>query len=150
MLRVTAEEHRLNFRTLKNHRDALEHASANNNNVKDSVGLLLTFYSVEVGLKYLLNFQEKIPFKHEIPKGSGDYVEKFSHDLNLIISTLKIPASRLSPPPAGPFNGSNQTFKLEQSHEAFRYGLTVTAADQIIIKNYMEKITEYLLQEIPE
>ncbi|WP_288428321.1 hypothetical protein [uncultured Pantoea sp.] len=150
MLRVTAEEHRLNFRTLKNHKDALDNASATNSNVKDSVSLLLTFYSVEVGLKYLLNFQEKIPFKHEKPQGSSDYVEKYSHNLNLIISTLKIPASRLPSPPAGPFICSNQNFNLEQSHEAFRYGLSVTASDQIIIKEYMEKVTEYLMQEIPE
>lgn len=150
MLRVTAEEHRLNFRTLKHHRDALDFASVNDNKVKESVGLLLTFYSIEVGLKYLLNFQEKIPFKHEKPQGSSVFVEKFSHDLDLIISTLKIPASRLSPPPSGPFNCSNQTFKLDQSHEAWRYGLTVATVDQVIIKDYMEKITEYLLQEVPE
>lgn len=150
MLRVTADEHRLNFRNLKHHRDVLELASGTDSKIKESIGLLLTFYSVEVGFKYLLNYQEKIPFKHEKNSKKDEDVEGFSHDLPAIIARLKIPASRLLPPPTGPFNCSSQLFSLSQSHEAWRYGLKVTDAHQIIIKEYMEKITNYLLQEIPE
>ncbi|MGU5660392.1 hypothetical protein [Aeromonas veronii] len=150
MLKVTADEHRLNFRTLKHHRDALDTISATDAKVKESIGLLLTFYSVEVGFKYLLNSQEKIPFRHEKTNKKDEDVEGFSHNLDDIIARLKIPASRLPSPPQGPFQCGTQNFILSQSHEAWRYGLTVDARHQADINQYMEKITKYLLQEVPE
>lgn len=150
MLRVTADEHRVNFRILKHHRDVLDVVSETDNKIKESIGLLLTFYSVEVGFKYLLNYQEKIPFKHQKANRKDEDVEGFSHDLDAIIARLKIPASKLLPPPLGPFSCGTQSFNLSQSHEAWRYGLTVSEADQNVIKEYMDKITAYLLQEVPE
>lgn len=151
MLTVTAEEHRMNFRVLYNHKAALDVASQTNDDIQDSVGLLLSFYSVEVGLKFLLNHAEKIPFRHQVANRKTDeFVEKFSHDLPSIISRLKIPASRLSAPPSGPFNCGTQSFDLSQSHEAWRYGLSVLQADQTTLKSYMEELTTFLLQEVPE
>ncbi|MGP1118786.1 MULTISPECIES: hypothetical protein [Serratia] len=152
MLRVTADEHRINFRTIKNSRDVLENASKSNTEIKDSVGLLLSFYAVEVGFKYLLSSKEKVPFKHEKKPGDVDWVEKYSHDLPGIVAKLKIPAARLPPLPPGPFNCTvnPQTFNLSQAHEAWRYGLTIDQADQTALKECMEKLTSYLIQEVPE
>jgi hypothetical protein len=152
MLRVTADEHRINFRTINNSRDALESASKDNVEIKESVSLLLSFYSVEVGFKYLLSYKEKLPFKHEKKHKSEDFVEMFSHDLSAIVSRLKIPAARLPPLPIGPFNCTIniQTFDLSQAHEAWRYGLTIDESDQKDLKECMEKLTAYLMQEVPE
>ncbi|CAI1818308.1 MULTISPECIES: hypothetical protein [Serratia] len=152
MLRVTADEHRINFRTIKNSRDALQFASQSDDKIKDSVSLLLGFYAVEVGFKYLLNYQEKIPFNHEKKNKGDDYVEKYSHDLNGIISRLKIPAGKLPSLPNGPFNCTlnTQSFELYQAHEAWRYGLTIAEEDQVVLKDCIEKMTNYLLLEVPE
>lgn len=156
MLIVLVEEHRKNFRRLVEGASALEAAHVAGTLSIRSQENLLRFYAAEVGLKFLLNSVQKVPFKHEISNKSDPHVEKYSHKLQDMVSDLKIPASRISAPPPtqmrciGGFNGGagGQQFQLQSAHEAWRYGLTIEPNDEAAISSYLAAILSYLSQEI--
>jgi hypothetical protein len=84
MLIVLAEEHQANFQRLIGGANALAAAQNAGAVANRSQEHLLRFYAVEVGLKYLLNSVEKVPFKHEAA-GHSAYVEKYSHKLDEMV-----------------------------------------------------------------
>lgn len=155
MLIVLAEEHQANFQRLISGAIALA-ASHNAGEVASRAQEnLLKFYAVEVGLKYLLNSVEKIPFKHETG-GQSAYIEKYSHKLDDMVIALKVPASRIPPLVKSQFQcipgynvgGAGQTFSLHAAHEAWRYGLTIDPADEAEIVSYLNGVATYISEEI--
>ena len=155
MLVVLAEEHRRNFRKLLAGAEALSGAHAQGSLSDKGQENLLRFYAVEVGLKYLLNVVERVPFRHEAAAGST-YVEKYSHKIAQMVVDLRVPASRVPALAKADFKciggfddgTAGQTFPLHAAQEAWRYGLTVEAADEGDILAYLGGITAYLSEEI--
>lgn len=155
MLIVLASEHRLNFRQLLESASALRSAQTRGEVKACGSSNLLQFYAAEVGLKYLLNKTAKIPFKHEVAKKT-ESVEGFSHDLNAMVARLKIPAARIPSTPKASYRcvpgfdtgSGGQTFTVTDSHQAWRYGLTIQAADEAALLSYVQSIVTYLTAEI--
>lgn len=94
MLVVLLEEHRKNFRHLLAGASALAAAHSTGTLTMRNQEYLLRFYSVEVGLKFLLNSVQKIPFRHEVATKKDTHIEKYSHRIQDMVADLKIPASR--------------------------------------------------------
>lgn len=70
MLAVMLDEHRDNFWTMTRNVEVLSAAAPGAAAPKNGANLL-RFYAAEVGLKYLLNHREKIPFLHEIKQDAS-------------------------------------------------------------------------------
>lgn len=155
MLRVLSDEHRKNFRALLANASAVSHAHSGGTVPNTNVANLLRFYAAEVGLKFLLNYVNKVPFKHEHVVGQQS-VEGYGHHILKMVADLKIPAARVPKPPkdwhkciGGFDDGSGgQAFQAAQAHEAWRYGLTIDAADQTELEAYFAGLIRYLEQEI--
>lgn len=155
MLVVLAEEHRKNFRALCKAAESLKVASEAGMLINKNQEYLLKFYGSEVGLKFLLNFNLKLPFQYEVSKGNS-CVEGYSHDLPRMIAALKIPAARVPAPPKeslmciGGYKAASggQEFSLKAAHEAWRYGLTVDPAALMLLDAYLAAILQYLNEEI--
>ncbi|MBF0856535.1 hypothetical protein [Gluconobacter oxydans] len=155
MLIVLAEEHRKNFRALCKAAESLKVASEAGILDNKNQEYLIKFYGSEVGLKFLLNFNLKLPFKYEVSKGIS-CVEGYSHDLPRMIAALKIPATRVPEPPTkslmciGGYKAASggQEFSLKAAHEAWRYGLMVDPADLVLLDAYFTAVLQYLNEEI--
>lgn len=154
MLYVLSEQHRKNFRVLSANANIISDAFKAGILDTNSNANLLFFYAAEVGLKYLVNQVNKIPFNHDLGATKQYSVEKnYSHDIPKMVMDLKIPAgrvpnlSKLQHKCVGGHLGS-QNFSMQQAHEVWRYGLTMNSTDQVELEAYLAGIVSYLEQEI--
>lgn len=157
MLAVLANEHQQNYRALVQGSTVLSREALNGHpNIERSAHLLL-FYAVEVGLKFLLSYAMKLPYRHEVSNKKIPHIEQYSHDIEGMVAYLKVSAGRVASPPSPPFKcingfnqgGGGQAFSLQEVHTAWRYGLTIDAMNEQDILAYLRSLIAYLNQEVP-
>lgn len=157
MLAVLSNEHQQNYWALIKGSDVLEREAQNGAPDIERFAHLLLFYAVEVGLKFLLSYTMKLPYRHEVASRKDAHIEQYSHDIESMVTDLKISAARVPPAPAPPFKcingynhaGGGQSFSLPDVHTAWRYGLTIDPTNELDILNYLRKLISYLNQEVP-
>ena len=156
-------EHRQNFFRTKLLADVLSGGLASALPPHDLPGhgsALLRFYAVESGLKYLLQKLEKIPFSYQVKEEGWapdaptnlPHIEKYSHNLQKMVSRLKVPAAAFTPL-IGPFRvvagyQNGQNFEIKDAQEAWRYGLEVDPIHQIALENFLIQLLTYIDGEI--
>lgn len=164
MLVSQRDDHKRNFLRTRDLAITLETAISTNNTTSPLHNFgpsLLRFYAAESGLKYLLNRKENIPFDYEVqdtnapPDTVTSYpgkVEGYSHALNRMLCRLRVSAASVNIP-TGPFHvtrgyKNGQTFELKAAQEAWRYGLEVCPADQLVLENFLAQVISYINGEV--
>lgn len=104
---------------------------------------MILFYAAEVGLKAFAtstNFQSRPKLSSEV---AATIPAILSHDLNNLISDLKIPANAVGKCPVIKLKGGD-AISIIRWHEAWRYGIAVEPQDEVKAVEWLKSIITFI------
>jgi hypothetical protein len=102
--------------------------------------LLLYFYAVECGLKHLLVKRSNCRKTDELHRNPG-------HDLRGLLKALKVSKSMTGSDTPQHFRlhrDRNESYRISEVHQAWRYGIGVEERDESRIIEYLDRIKNWI------